>query len=122
MFKEDDKEVKEIIGRVISYFIRMSFDDVTLATQETIGAAQSFNEHLNQMSINLKDIIGDSTGEEAKKKIIKWTQSLPYGYYKSIYKVEEFNRGINCSDGQNLRHEYIKKRAIKKVLEEIKYD
>ena len=77
MFKEDDKEVKEIIGRVISYFIRMSFDDVTLATQETIGAAQSFNERLNQMSISLKDIIGDSTGEEAKKENYKMDSKSP---------------------------------------------
>ena len=69
------------------------------------------------MTINLKDIIGDSKGEEAKKKIINWTQTLPYSYYEPNHKPE-FKHGLNCSDAQHPKQEYIKKMAIKKLLEE----
>lgn len=48
MFKEDDGEVKEIIGRVIGYFIRIAFDDGIITAHEVTGAVQSLHEMLNE--------------------------------------------------------------------------
>lgn len=48
MFKEDDKEVKEILGRVLSYFIRIGFDDLNMATHDATESANSLSKTLNE--------------------------------------------------------------------------
>ena len=48
MFKEDDKEVKEILGRVLSYFIRIGFDDLNMATHDATESAKSLSKTLNE--------------------------------------------------------------------------
>ena len=48
MFAEDDKEVKEILGRVLSYFIRIAFDDLNMATHDATESAKSLSKTLNE--------------------------------------------------------------------------
>ena len=49
MFKEDDKEVKEIIGRVINYFMKISFDDLTIATTEMVGSMSLLEDEIKAL-------------------------------------------------------------------------
>lgn len=68
--------------------------------------------------INLDEIIGDSKGQEAAKKIHEWfTKNCNYQYYKPDYKPEFKPIMVNCSDGKPSEKE---KRAIEKAIREIK--
>ena len=44
--KKDELEVKQIIGRVVSYFMKIGFDDMSIATQ---SLASSMFDIVNQM-------------------------------------------------------------------------
>lgn len=44
--KKDELEVKQIIGRVVSYIIKIGFDDMSIATQ---SLACSIFDNINQM-------------------------------------------------------------------------
>lgn len=45
MFAEDDKEVKEIMGRVISYFQRMMLDEFTQSIKEQSETFKQLKEN-----------------------------------------------------------------------------
>ena len=46
MFSEDDKEVKEIMGQVINYFMRISFDDLTIGSKEVTESLEDFEKEI----------------------------------------------------------------------------
>ncbi|WP_296789477.1 hypothetical protein [uncultured Methanobrevibacter sp.] len=45
MFKEDDKEVEEIMGRVCSYLTRVMFDDFAQSIKEPSEAFKHLKEN-----------------------------------------------------------------------------
>ena len=45
-FIEDELKVQQIMGNVISYFIRIGFDDMSITTQ---SLASSMSDNVNQM-------------------------------------------------------------------------
>ena len=46
--KRDEQEVQVIIGRIVGYFMRVGFDDMSLATQEfAVSVFESLNEIRN---------------------------------------------------------------------------
>lgn len=56
MFKEDDKEVEEIMGRVMSYLMKITFDDASIATQRL---AFSVFEITNKIT-NLEECLNEA--------------------------------------------------------------
>jgi len=77
---------------------------------------------------NLDEIIGDSKGKEAAKKIAEWmTKNCKYEFYSTPPRCgkslrQEISKDIiNCYDGNyNPKLENKKRKAIEKALKEIK--
>ena len=47
-FIEDELEVEQIMGNVISYFIKIGFDELTMATHDATESAKSLSKTLNE--------------------------------------------------------------------------
>lgn len=67
---------------------------------------------------NLEEIIGDSKGHEAAKKIAEWiAKNCSYETYKPEFKPEFKPIGINCSYREPPEEE--KRKALEKALKEV---
>ena len=68
---------------------------------------------------NLKDIIGDSKGTEAAKKIAEWaTKNCTYTTYEPTNSKPELKpKGINCSDREE--NPIKKKKRIQEALRDL---